>query len=69
MVKTLKTEKMIFRLTTSEREAFDIAASLSGISLSSWVRERLRHAAIRDIESAGQKVPFIKPIPVGDPDG
>ena len=42
------------------------AARLAGIPLSSWVRERLRLAAIRDLESAGQKIPFVKPIHLGE---
>ena len=43
---------------------FDIA----GISLSSWIRERLRLAAIRELEQAGRKVPFVPKIPLGGTD-
>jgi hypothetical protein len=50
------------RLTDAEKEGFQAAAELCGIPLSAWVRERLRLAAIRDLESAGQQVPFVKPI-------
>ena len=57
------------RLTDDEKRGFAGAAALAGIPLSSWVRERLRLAAIRDLESAGQKIPFVKPIPLSDPDG
>ena len=60
---------MIVRLQVTEREAFDLAAALAGISLSSWVRERLRLAAIRELESAGRRVPFVPPIPIGGKDG
>ena len=54
-----KEQTLQIRLTEEEKEGFQAAASIAGISLSSWVRERLRLAAIRDLESAGQKVPFI----------
>ena len=53
------------RISDDEKRGFAAAAALAGIPLSSWVRERLRLAAIRDLESAGQKIPFVKPIPLG----
>jgi uncharacterized protein (DUF1778 family) len=49
----------------ADKELIDAAADLAGISLSSWVGETLRLAAIRDLESAGQKIPFVKPIRLG----
>lgn len=52
------------RLNEDEKLAFDIASEIAGIPLSSWVRERLRLACIRDLESAGQKIPFIKYAPL-----
>ena len=57
------------RVSDDEKRGFSAAATLAGIPLSSWVRERLRLAAIRDLESAGQKIPFVKPIPLSEPDG
>ncbi len=57
------------RVTESEKQGFAAAAELAGIPLSSWVRERLRLAAIRDLESAGQKIPFVKPIRLSGTDG
>lgn len=59
-----KTENMMVRLQPTEREAFDMAASLAGVSLSSWVRERLRLAAIRELEAAGRQIPFVPPMPM-----
>jgi len=47
------------RLTDDERKGFKIAADLAGIGLSTWVRERLRRAAIRELEEAGRSIPFI----------
>lgn len=57
-----KTQVLQIRLSDAEKEGFQSAANLAGIKLSSWVRERLRLAAIRDLESAGQQVPFIDPV-------
>ncbi|MEM9624620.1 MAG: hypothetical protein AAGA21_00195 [Pseudomonadota bacterium] len=59
---TRKSESLLLRLSPEEKAAFELAAGLAGIPTSSWIRERLRLAAIRDLESAGMKVPFIKPI-------
>ena len=63
-----KTESLLIRLTQDEKKGFLEAATIAGISLSSWSRERLRLAAIRDLESAGHKVPFIKPVHLGGKD-
>ena len=49
------------RLTTDEQKGFQAAADLSGIGLSTWVRERLRRSAVRELEEAGRSIPFIKP--------
>lgn len=57
-----KEQVLQIRLTELEKQGFVAAADLAGIPLSSWVRERLRLAATRDLESAGLKIPFVKPI-------
>lgn len=54
-----KTEVVIIRLSSSEKEAFKEAASLSGIGLSSWVRERLRRTAARELGEVGREAAFI----------
>lgn len=61
-----KTEALLIRLMGLEKEGFQLAADIAGISLSSWIRERLRLAAIRELEQAGRPVPFIPAIPIGD---
>ncbi|MHB1308146.1 MAG: hypothetical protein ACYDC1_04635 [Limisphaerales bacterium] len=61
-----KDKVLQLRLTEDEKIGFEAAADLAGIPLSSWARERLRLACIRDLESAGQKVPFVKPIKIGN---
>ena len=57
-----KTENLQIRLTGAEKAGFEEAAGLAGIPISSWVRERLRLAAIRELESAGRRVPFVPPL-------
>jgi hypothetical protein len=54
-----KNQTLQIRLTFAEKAGFMEAASLAGIPMSSWVRERLRLSAIRELESAGRKIPFI----------
>ena len=55
-----KGELLQVRLNAAEKAAFNEAASLSGIPLSGWVRERLRRAAIRELEDAGKPVAFVE---------
>lgn len=54
-----KDQTIQIRLTAAEKAGFVQAAAFAGIPLSSWVRERLRLTAIRELESAGRKIPFI----------
>ena len=46
------------RLTPDEKAAFQEAASISGLSLSAWIRERLRRAATSELERAGRPIAF-----------
>jgi hypothetical protein len=62
-----KTEILQIRITDLEKGGFELAAALAGISLSSWTRERLRLAAIRELEGAGIRVPFVEPIHLREP--
>ncbi len=54
-----KTEFFKLKMTDEEKQAFSQCASLCGIPTAAWVRERLRKAAIRDLEEAGLKIPFL----------
>ena len=60
----IRTELLQLRLQPDEKQAFQGAAALAGISLSAWVRERLRTAAIRELEGRGRPVPFVASIPL-----
>jgi hypothetical protein len=59
-----QSEALPLRVQPSEKASFQQCADLAGVSLSSWVRERLRLAAIRELESAGRKVPFVEDVPL-----
>jgi len=61
----MKTEVIKLRVTEAEKRAFQQASNLAGIGLSSWVRERLRRSAIRELEEAGRKIPFLQPVEEG----
>lgn len=53
-------ESFLIRLNEGEKHAFKSAADVAGISLSAWVRERLRHAAIRELEAASKPIAFLQ---------
>jgi uncharacterized protein (DUF1778 family) len=48
------------RVESAEKEAFKSAADLAGIPVSTWVRERLRRAAIRELEEAARPIAFLQ---------
>lgn len=56
----LRNEDLLVKLKADEKEAFRDAADLAGVSLSSWVRERLRRMAIRELEEASRPIAFLK---------
>ena len=58
----MKDDAIYIRLSQSEKQAFQDAARLSGISLSAWMRERLRTAARKDLEDAGLPIVFIQEL-------
>jgi predicted HicB family RNase H-like nuclease len=62
-----QSEALPLRVRPSEKQSFQQCADLAGVSLSSWVRERLRLAAIRELEGAGRRVPFVEEINLGVP--
>ena len=61
----LKSESLLVRLEPSEKEAFAAAADLAGIALSAWVRERLRWAAVKELQGADRQVSFLMDSSLG----
>lgn len=47
------------RVNEAEKAAFNDAAELAGLSLSSWIRERLRSSSRKELKEAGREVPFL----------
>jgi hypothetical protein len=54
-----KSQGVLLRLTPREKQVFSDAANIAGIPLSVWMRERLRRAAIRDMEEVGRAAVFL----------
>lgn len=48
------------RLNDEEKEAVEMAAELSGLSLSSWIRMQLRDSATERMTACGRPVPFME---------
>jgi uncharacterized protein (DUF1778 family) len=59
-MKRRKTESIEIRLEADEKRGFQEAADVAGIPLSAWVRERLRRAAIRELEQVSRDIPFLR---------
>lgn len=54
-----KVARIELRMIDTEKQAFSEAASMSGLSLSAWIRVRLRAAAKAELESEKRPVPFL----------
>jgi hypothetical protein len=53
-------EYIELRVLDSEKQAFREAAEVSGIPMATWMRERLRRVATRELENADRPVAFLK---------
>jgi hypothetical protein len=51
--------RIIVRVSAEEKAAFEQAAQIAGISLSAWARQKLRSAAIKELQDVGEKIPFL----------
>jgi len=63
----MKTETIEIRVQADEKAAFKQAASLAGIPLSAWIRERLRRAAVKELEDASMPIAFLQRVTNADP--
>jgi len=57
-----KDSQFLIRVSDQELEGFKQAAEIAGIGLSAWARQKLRAAAIKDLQEVGEKIPFLQPI-------
>jgi hypothetical protein len=55
----VKVDYLEIRVEAAEKQGFRDAADLAGLDLSSWVRERLRVTARKELEAAGKSVAFM----------
>jgi hypothetical protein len=58
---SMKTTWFQIRVDPAEKQAFDEAAKLAGLSASAWARTVLRRAAMREFEDAGRRLDFFPP--------
>ncbi len=59
---SMKDRKVIFKASEQEETAFKKAAELSGLTLSAWIRNKLRIEAKKELLEAGKEVDFLKDI-------
>jgi hypothetical protein len=57
-----KGDALLLRLEPGEKAAFKNAASIAGIPISAWMRERLRRTARQELEEARQPIPFLEHV-------
>lgn len=57
----MKSELAQLRMTPDEKRAFHEAAKIAGVSFSTWARQALRRAAIREFNDAGRRLDFYPP--------
>jgi predicted DNA binding CopG/RHH family protein len=53
-----KAKSLLVRLSEAEKRAFKESADIAGITVSAWIRERLRRVARRELEEANRPIPF-----------
>ena len=61
-MKKRKGDLLKLRVQIEEKESFQTAADLAGVSLSAWARERLRKVALVELKEAGQSIAFLKAL-------
>lgn len=64
----LKAEFLDIRIQGAEKQAFRDAADLAGLDLSAWVRERLRAAARKELDSANRPIAFLSKVATSRPE-
>jgi predicted HicB family RNase H-like nuclease len=58
-------ETLLIRLEAVEKNAFREAADAAGLPLSSWIRERLRRIARKELGDIGRPVAFLPDLAAG----
>jgi uncharacterized protein (DUF1778 family) len=55
-----KDENMLLRVSQEEKEAFNRAAEIAGLTLSAWCRQHLRKASVKELGAVNEKPNFTK---------
>jgi len=64
-----KDTQILIKVSEPEKEGFKKAAEIAGIGLSAWARQKLRSAAIKDLQEVGEQIPFLEQIKINDSNG
>lgn len=51
--------QLLIRLSEKERQGIEMAAGLSGITMSAWARQKLRLAAAKELREFDRAIPFL----------
>lgn len=54
-----KEKQIIIRVSEEEKQAFELAAEISGVGLSAWARQQLRTATIAELKTVGETPAFL----------
>jgi hypothetical protein len=57
--RTKRLNQLLVRLSDEEKEGFEKAATLAGITTASWARQKLRMVAARELQEADLEIPFL----------
>jgi len=55
-----KSVSILLRMQPVEKDGFQHAAKVAGVPLAVWMRERLRKAAVQELEEMHQPVAFLQ---------
>lgn len=55
-----KDTQLLIRVSELEKKDFERASEISGVALSSWARQALRSAAIKELQNIGEKAEFLE---------
>jgi uncharacterized protein (DUF1778 family) len=56
----VKTEYIEMRVEQSEKQTFRDAAEAAGMSMSTWIRDRLRRTARKELQDLNRPVAFLE---------
>jgi hypothetical protein len=57
-----KDTQILIKVSEPEREGFRRAADIAGIGVSAWARQKLRAAAIQELQTVGEKAAFLSSV-------